>query len=205
MEEYSDIHHQEEEAEDALSFCNFPINDVGEESEYNEFSGENPNPSSDQDLFEFFPNPKCSQTNNIIFCGKIIPYEHERRLENRAKSLRVTSSKPSPSPTTAPAIGSCRFLSTSAGSKSRRHVFMFGVVPKFRQEMELRDMKKRQSRLAPAPMFPAVGGGEMVVSGEAGIGKVDNGNWGLLRLLKCRSRTHFGSALATSFGCLSVM
>lgn len=166
---YFGPHDQEEEdGEDVLSLCNLPIN--GEEPESNEFSDENHNLSFDQNLFEFFststkgPGSDHSEMNKekqIVFCGKIIasePEDRRRRLISepfapaRSNSFRFPISNPSPS-----RLKSCRYSSTSA--RSRKHHFMF-VLEKFRPDMELSDIKKRQSRRPPAPMFPPVDGGK---------------------------------------------
>lgn len=107
----------------------------------------------------------------------------------RSNSLRV----PGPKPDTAPATGSYRH----PDSCSRKHKVFIGPV-KIRPEMELSEIRKRQGRRAPVPMFPVVGGDEsVIVGGKSGGGR---SHWGLLRPLRCRS--HLASVLARAFGCV---
>ncbi|XP_059625369.1 uncharacterized protein LOC132268556 [Cornus florida] len=117
--------------------------------------------------------------------------------EDRSSSLRFVNSDSHPcrsfarcehSPVNITAI-------TSMSAKSRRRMFMFGPV-KFKPEMELSAIKKRQSRHAPAAMFPAaVDGGAVAVASAGSRGK---SQWGLVRALRC------STVLARSFGCMSV-
>lgn len=80
------------------------------------------------------------------------------------------------------------------GSRKNK-VNCIGLVMKVQSEMELSDIRKRQGRRSPAPMFPATGG-----SGEQESG--GRSYWALLRPLLCR--VHFMSALSkATFGCLS--
>lgn len=61
---------------------------------------------------------------------------------------------------------------------------LIGLV-KYQPEMDLSEIRKRQSRRAPAPMFPVMKGGEQsaLADGKSGSAK---GHWGLMRMVRCR-------------------
>ncbi|KAK4766211.1 hypothetical protein SAY87_007853 [Trapa incisa] len=167
------------------------------------------------DGFEFSNINRSSgsvpHVDRILFCGKIIPFENPRYLLQRnfsfkrlrgsdgfesgeahklarSESLRFPSAKVA---SAAPEVGSCRY---SVGS-GRKFKALFGVS-KFPARMDMDDIRKRQSRLAPAPLFPA--GSDIALATGEGSG---HSHWGLVRPLRCRSL--LVSALArASLGCI---
>ncbi|EXB80111.1 hypothetical protein L484_013438 [Morus notabilis] len=233
-----DLHHQEPE-EDALSFCDLPMdNNIVKNTEQKGANIISPTSSEDdQDLFEFFTSPEAkpaAETETIVFCGKRIepakqPSEYVKRpgkglslfikkesfkkcqFYKHSRSDVVSAKRPvsprgvggnrsgsfrfggGPNKTAGiPATGSHRYSRSGKGG-SRKHKVMIGLV-KLQPEMELSEIRKRQGRRSPAPMFPATG-----VTGEEAGGR---SHWGILRPLWCRA--HFVSALTkASFSCLS--
>ncbi|PIM98389.1 hypothetical protein CDL12_29129 [Handroanthus impetiginosus] len=82
-----------DEADEALSLCDLPLNSDHGAEEYRgedfstESQGSSSMSSSEQDYFEFFSQELNSSTSsfppeNIIFCGKLIPY---KQLDTREK------------------------------------------------------------------------------------------------------------------------
>ncbi|KAK4578897.1 hypothetical protein RGQ29_028817 [Quercus rubra] len=83
-------------------------------------------------------------------------------------------------------------------TKSRWYLFMFGMT-RFPTEMELRDIKLRQSRKkSPSMMFRSVECDNMVKSNERSRRK---GLWRLLKILGSR-RQHLNAVVKASFGCI---
>ena len=83
------------------------------------------------------------------------------------------------------------------GGGSRKQKVFIGLVMRLEPKMELSEIRKRQGRRSPAPLFPSTG------SAAGGRGGRSSGscrrNWGSLL---CRA--HFVSALTkASFGCIS--
>ncbi|KAM5556104.1 hypothetical protein ABKV19_023804 [Rosa sericea] len=92
---------------------------------------------------------------------------------------------------------------SSNRSKSKWHLFMFGIT-KFPTEMELRDIKSRQSRRNPSTMFGAnceasneiTGKGNKEISSNNSRSSSNSSNsssrakglWGLLRVIGCSSQ-----------------
>ncbi|KAB2635939.1 hypothetical protein D8674_026473 [Pyrus ussuriensis x Pyrus communis] len=74
-------------------------------------------------------------------------------------------------------FGTCR--SHQQSSNSRKHKVFIGLV-KYQPEMEMNEIRKRQSQRAPAPMFLVISSGEQlsVACGRSGSGK---GHWGLMK------------------------
>ncbi|KAF5453460.1 hypothetical protein F2P56_028361 [Juglans regia] len=98
-------------------------------------------------------------------------------------------------------VGKVSMLASS--SKSRWFLFMFGMT-RFPTEMELRDMKMRQSRMrSQSSMFRSVQCDEMNNGNEdRSRGK---GLWRLLRVLGLASRRksqHSNAVVKASFGCI---
>ncbi|KAG6647325.1 hypothetical protein I3843_07G070000 [Carya illinoinensis] len=98
-------------------------------------------------------------------------------------------------------VGKVSMLASS--SKSRWYLFMFGMT-RFPTEMELRDMKMRQSRMrSQSSMFRSVQCDEMIKGNEnRSRGK---GLWRLLRVLGLGSRRksqHSNAVVKASFGCI---
>lgn len=112
-----------------------------------------------------------SRSSDVVFSGN-----------NRSSSFRLGGPK-----RPLPATGSSRCRGGGSGSFRKRKVII-GLV-KFQagpNKMELSEMRKRQSRRSPAPMFPVADhGGEPASAGRSTT-------WGLFRPLRCRA--HFVSA-----------
>lgn len=82
--------------------------------------------------------------------------------------------------------------------KSRWYLFAFGMG-RFPKEMELRDMRKRQSNRRPVTMFQFKAESEIVK------GSTRRKNlWGLIRSLMCRNQPA-GVMVKTSFGCIPLV
>ncbi|VVA12289.1 PREDICTED: CCACVL1_23607 [Prunus dulcis] len=79
---------------------------------------------------------------------------------------------------------------SSTPSKSKWYLFMFGMA-RFPTEMELRDIRTRQSRRSPSTMFRSFDEGSDQMEGQKGnMGRKSSnkakGLWGLLRAVGCR-------------------
>ncbi|XP_070662816.1 uncharacterized protein [Malus domestica] len=192
METFSDFQQQEVD-EDALSLCDLPLYDDNGESEENPITSASYSSAPD-DLFEFRVDPiRRYIPMDVFFCGKpISPRTQEPLFENplfsRSESLKFSSpshpySHRSPGSELVPAFGTCR--SHQQSSNSRKHKVFIGLV-KYQPEMDMNEIRKRQSRRAPAPMFPVISSVEQpsVACGKSGSGK---GHWGLMRPLRPRT------------------
>ncbi|XAR72101.1 hypothetical protein NMG60_11018620 [Bertholletia excelsa] len=215
-----------QEFEDDLSLCNLPIQGYDHQD-----CSPRPSTSSDRDLFEFFGSfgSDLRQNDVAVFCGKIIDdqtHDGEEMNEYRKRdyfSLKSASfHKPSPyyadgaqgrKPRSVTRTLSSSVWSpvqkvnitsiTSMSQKSRRRMFMFGPV-KFKPEMDVVAIRKRQGRRPPLQISPLPEDAEALVcrGGRWRSGGESGGEaWGLLRALWCRSR--LAAALAKSFGCIS--
>ncbi|GKU91752.1 hypothetical protein SLEP1_g5577 [Rubroshorea leprosula] len=201
-----------EEVEDTLSLCDLPLHYQGSDSPVSPNS-----PSHPQDLFDFSFNPRSASFNSsIVFCGKIVeeqkrdeiddfsvdqsrylfPLSSARLMNSEHKKFRdnsgkagVVNSKPA-SLESAARFGSCRYGS------SRKHNVLIGLA-RIPAKMELSDIKKRQSKRNPAPLFVMEGGGQPDLT-------VKGGGVGLRALMKpLRCRAHLARALAkASLGCI---
>lgn len=220
-----------DDAEETLSLCDLPLNSSA--SDWNYYSKEDHSSSFDQDFFEF-----CSEnftastypTDNIIFCGKLIPYKGATVAE-KSQDLDITTK---PKNTKKSSIfpwrsQSCKKSTTTSKHalpvplsenngyatrkftnkddfstkkasllvspmKSRWYLFAFGMA-RFPVEMELRDIKMRQSKKSPANKLRQETGKEM------SNGRREKGLWGLLRFLGCKSH-HAHAMVKASFGCM---
>ncbi|GAV73487.1 hypothetical protein CFOL_v3_16972 [Cephalotus follicularis] len=181
MEDTTNLHDLED-FEDTLSLSDLPIHNQEPYPEYQ-------SSPSNQELFEFSidTNPEANlKVDNIIFCGKIIPQRNEptNHINDHSSSLHVVTSNYKPH----------RYHSCN----SNKHKFLIGSA-KVPWEMQLSDIKKRQKRRAPTPMFPVVTTEREVVNGHREA--VGSGCWGLLRPLKFRS--NIVRALAKAYlGCI---
>ncbi|KAF8370144.1 hypothetical protein HHK36_031839 [Tetracentron sinense] len=202
MEDYT--HLQDfDEADDALSLCDLPLYSDG--TEWEDSGKEYPRPSSsDHEFFEFSSdfsgemNMIIPPPNDIIFCGKLIPYKEsptEDRAMRKSPSLKKQLQKlRNPSKKCDLTARKESILSSSV--KPRWYLLMFGLV-KFPTEMELKDIRNRQSRRNPSSLFPAFDGGKSV----KGIRSRGKGSfWGLLRAFGCKS--HANAMVKASFGCI---
>ena len=223
------------EAEETLSLCDLPTHSDSANSD--DFSKEYQNSSFDQDqdnFFEFFSEGFTASTypfgdEDIIFCGKLIPYNkeapHVAAAEKKTQKNTETSNKSStkkwgffrwsrfrrskskvvlncskPSQVkgarsttnnisfpTAKSYKRCD-LSLGKVSKSKWYLFMTGMARFPTREMELRDIKSRQSRRSPSTMFgdnckasdELMGKGNEEISSSNGNSRA-KGLWGLLR------------------------
>ncbi|XP_061347019.1 uncharacterized protein LOC133292612 [Gastrolobium bilobum] len=183
------------EEEETLSLSDLPIHSDSNSGQRGDFSKEDGKNSAgsynkedngdDDDFFEFFSEEFTTSSThataeNIIFCGKLIPFKDHPHVHNRGKSLSdiqeaVTISTHDGGGSFKKgqeAKGSKSFACdyTSIGkvslmrstTKSRWFLFMFGMSKLSTTEMELRDIRNRQSRRVPATMFPAPEQGEEV-------------------------------------------
>lgn len=194
-------------SDDELSLCDLPIYDHEEEESH--LDGPK-NSSPELDLFEFAFNSdhetgSTSIPKPMVFCGKPIPEtpktrDFYRQTTNglflrrdysfkRSRSLRSESVKsPSVDAKPLPAAEGKRRHRPISGEHRKQKV-LIGLV-KFQPEMEMSEIRKRQSRRSPAKMFPATEGNVEGVT-----------QWGLLKPFRCR--THFLSALTkASFRCM---
>ncbi|KAF8021886.1 hypothetical protein BT93_G2124 [Corymbia citriodora subsp. variegata] len=209
--------------DDALSFCDLPLTALDQPHGPSPALSQAP-PLWDAPDFEFAAGPTASAVDAFLFCGRSIPYdEREYRVDSlllrsdsfgrfnsfrrdgdkvrfasgqllRSNSLRMKRSRSSVAPPAAAAASS----SVGSSSLRRRHRALIGIT-KFPARMELSDIRKRQGRRAPAPLFPAAEGGKQ--SFAAAADGRSGGHRGLLGPLRCRS--HFVNALArASLGCI---
>ncbi|XVF83278.1 hypothetical protein PTKIN_Ptkin16aG0473600 [Pterospermum kingtungense] len=206
---------QLEELEETLSFCDLPLDGYQEL-----IDDHHPSPNSpSHQLFEFPFIPNTTHFNNkndIIFCGKLIktqefddangggddrsrylfPLSSARLLNNNNNNNNNKKDLGSVSfakrnPNSSSLIKSFRSQSYSSSSSSRRYKVLIGLA-KVPQKMELSDIKKRQSRRNPSPMFPpppvVSADLEVVSAGDGcrgGGGRRRGHPWSLWRPLRC--------------------
>ncbi|VVA12284.1 PREDICTED: conserved [Prunus dulcis] len=180
--------------DDTLSFCDFSLyND-----DYDNYSpSPRQYPDTPESFFEFLvdpdfePDSSARDPRNGLFLFKTNSFKRSHSFRSTLDLAISSPFKPS-----SPATGSCRYQS----SKSRKHkMVLIGSLVKPQPKMELRDIKRRQSRRVPKPMFPVANATELVAAAPAdGGGALHKG---LLRPLRCRA--HLVSALVkASFGCI---
>ncbi|XP_004308801.1 PREDICTED: uncharacterized protein LOC101301053 [Fragaria vesca subsp. vesca] len=220
------------EAEETLSLCDLPT--YSDSANWNDFSKDYQSSSFDRDednFFEFFSEEFTASTystgnKDIIFCGKLIPYNKEapyvaaaekktqknqepgnKNLNSSTKKWslfrwrRLRGSKHKSHRRCDVPLGKVSILSSNR-SKSKWYLFMFGMA-RFPTEMELRDIKSRQSRRSPSTMFGAnsEASDELMGKGNKEISDSSNrakGLWGLLRAIGCRSQ-HPNAVVKSSF------
>ncbi|CAM8979859.1 unnamed protein product [Rhodiola kirilowii] len=92
-------------------------------------------------------------------------------------------------------------VSSSKNPKSRWQLLIFGIgMVKFPPEMELRDIKNRQSRCSsPETFFPATPQ-SIAKSPASGSNRRRGSSWGLIKALTCKDHTSI--TVATSFVCM---
>ncbi|KAL3579298.1 hypothetical protein D5086_020802 [Populus alba] len=158
MENTTIIHHHEgglEPGQD-LSFGDLPSS-LDEEPErdtcYHD-DQEQRNSFSSQDFFEFSPPvDQSTETNPPRDIIDLLWKKHTPRdktiRQQRSPSLHIETSKPSQAP-----ISTGSFRDQYSSNSSRKHKVLIGLA-KIPTKMDLGDIKKRQSRQAPAPMIPA--------------------------------------------------
>ncbi|XP_050210953.1 uncharacterized protein LOC126661181 [Mercurialis annua] len=85
----------DDDDEEALSLCDLALNNSNG-SEWDDSSKEDQRLSFDQDIFEFFSedfNASTHPRENVIFCGKLIPYKGDKKdahVEKIDKSINKT-------------------------------------------------------------------------------------------------------------------
>ncbi|KAJ6892366.1 hypothetical protein NC651_025539 [Populus alba x Populus x berolinensis] len=216
LQEDSELHDFDDEAE-TLSLCDLPLYNRAN-SDWDDFSKEDQNleTSFDQDFFEFFSEDFAASacpSDNIIFCGKLIPYRGEtveekaenltgstKKAKDSKKSFRFpwkSSSFNKPRSTTTPPKQpqekSDKALQVPLSENHGWYFSAFGVG-RFPMEMELSDIKTRQIKKSPSKMFQSEKGIEMS-SKKRGMGL-----WSLLRVLRHNSHHSCSMANKASFG-----
>lgn len=205
-----------DELEETLSLCDLPLYSDQSVDWDQEFSlTSNSTSSSNEDYFEFFsqelrPSAAAFPPENIIFCGKLIPYKQLppckkpdssnqsadqiikiqtkktscRRFKNGNNSTTLTHNK--------------MYNTNKLGSrrKVKWYFFLFGI-PRFSPVVELTDIRSRQSRRRcrsppPTSSLPPMFGfrNDEVISDRRW------GLWGLIRALSCGGN-HHPTAVAT--------
>jgi hypothetical protein len=206
-EESTLLQDQYDDDDETLSLSDLPNSTIS--PQWGDFSiedGENSisNYNNDDDnLFEFFSeefNTSTTHDDNIIFCGKLIPFkDHQQVPHHNQKTRLISKSLKSRDDISSLKIkgkedkkvkGSLNVKSfacdyTTMGgkvslvrcaTKSRWFLFLFGMSSNSRmpsKEMQLSDIRNRQSRREPAMMFsvPRENGIEVVKSKKNGNGK----------------------------------
>ncbi|WCJ19373.1 hypothetical protein M5689_001667 [Euphorbia peplus] len=172
---------QEEEDEDTLSLCDLALNSVSDSD--GSFQEDRLSSTFDQEIFDFeFISSDFSATlsaypkDNIIFCGKMIPYKEDQKKGEEAtdsiisigksktvsKSFifpwkysysvnipRSTSVKMEAESKTFPESTEEEDFAAKKGGRRRRsrwYLFAFGMG-RYKGEMELKDIKTRQSKM----------------------------------------------------------
>ncbi|XP_022876698.1 uncharacterized protein LOC111394879 [Olea europaea var. sylvestris] len=192
--------------------------DWGEDLSTESQGGLNSTSSLEQDYFEFSSQEMSTSTiplppEYIIFCGKIIPYKQpavpakkdsklvenkkmrgiglfwlklnslfcgksvEKNIEKKSLAILPESSK------------RMSILTSSSSGKARWYLLLFGIT-KFSTEMELRDMKNRQSRRqsnTSSPKFTFKRGEDKFTSTRTSR---EMRAWGLIRALSCGGGRH---------------
>lgn len=143
------------------------------------YSKDHHDDDDDDNLFEFFSEEFTTSTthDNIIFCGKLIPFkDHPKVVVPREKLVTSKSKKCKDEDNIASLkVKSFAYDYTSMGgkvslvrsaTKSRWFLFLFGMSSSSRsssKEMKLSDIRNRLSRREPTGMFPVAPGNEKEV------------------------------------------
>lgn len=203
---------EDDEEEEILSLCDLPI--YGDEAaEYRERDdsslrksqgsysssccSSSSSSSSDGEFFEFSSPRRAKEPENIMFCGKLIPYN--KGLSSGPRKGQALNGVGAPLDKY---IKSARKVTgDKLSSSSRWHLLLFGSA-KFPGHVEMRDLKKRQNktrRFNPAPCEPKT---YSWVGGEAVKGDLVKGKrwWALLSATGCMNQTA-NSMVKTSINC----
>ncbi|KAI3458982.1 hypothetical protein Pfo_015645 [Paulownia fortunei] len=229
-----------DEADEALSLCDLPLYndhsvDEWEEDLTVEPQGSTSMSSSEQDYFEFFSQELSSSTTgfppeNIIFCGKLIPYKQPDASEKDSSKLGESKKQTNIKKKRGWGIfrwkvslsrSSKRQVRSETGRKSTTHMEKKDhhvsrssqQSPKkmhnsnkhgkgFSTEVELRDIKSRQSRRhcpspPPSPMLRFQNYDEKVSGGR----NSGSGLQGLIRVMSCGGDHHPNSMVVASTCC----
>lgn len=188
--------------EETLSFSELPIYGDSISAEYySKEDGKKDEDDDDNNLFEFFSGEFTTPSENIVFCGKLIPFKDHQQHVNSQKNVETNTTKRTSSKkgggistnevrlkkggeeegksfaSDYTSMGKVSLVRSSA-TKSRWFVFMFGMSKLSSNEMQLSDIRNRQSRREPATMFPAP---EKVVKTEGRRRSNYKGMWKVLR------------------------
>ncbi|PON40265.1 hypothetical protein TorRG33x02_340850 [Trema orientale] len=223
------------EEEEALSLCDLPIysdsfkwDDEFSSGGKNNMDQSLPFDENDNDYFEFFSEDFSSSADfssghnsnkDIIFCGKLIRYKECPQVEGQNRKISDQKQKPGKKKSIFHHWKSSNDNENDKNDKmggsrvsmsSRWYLLLFGMTRLPSREMELRDMRSRQSRRlkrTPTTMFvPYDNKGDettkkKVASKPKGRRGISGKSWwGLLRILSCRSG-HAEAVARASFGC----
>ncbi|KAF2295835.1 hypothetical protein GH714_034430 [Hevea brasiliensis] len=242
-----------DEDDEALSLCDLPLNSEAA-SVSDDFSSEDQRSSIDQDLFEFFSEDFTSASayrpkdNNIIFCGKLIPYKGEnvdgkaQNSDNTSKankeannnsifpwksysfnksrrySVKTQQEKSYRTSKTSPELSPDKKCMDkydfpmkkesllASPTKSRWYLFAFGVG-RYPMEMELNDIKTRQSKLSNGKMRRSMKSPAKTSRSDDRRELAERSRkrekywWGLLNILGCKSY-HANTMVKASLGCI---
>lgn len=175
--------------------------------------------SEDQQYFAFFcqewsKTPTTKSDENIFFCGKLIPYKqppliHYNHNPQYDKVLRWNSMSSEESISSKPNNSKCTSLQfpirndgkldkfdfpvrrvsmLAPPAKSRWYLFMFGLA-RFPVEMELRDIRRRQSRKS------------IKSNDKSDINRGKGGLWRMIRALGCGGHHHSNAATKAAYSC----
>ncbi|KAL2549571.1 uncharacterized protein Fot_11101 [Forsythia ovata] len=206
---------RDDDAEDTLSLCDLPMySDTCAECETQSSSSLS---SSEQDHFEFFSgefDPPITNISpqNIIFCGKLIPYKQpvpvkESNLDVESNQNRGGAGCSRDICSKNGTKNSCvnknvnkfhvkrdagyefgvqKMSILTSSEKAKWYTFLFGIT-RFSTEIELRDMKNRQSRRRrhtrpSSPIFINYTSCDDKVSVAKNKGM---GLWGFIKALSC--------------------
>ncbi|XP_058775968.1 uncharacterized protein LOC131650263 [Vicia villosa] len=221
-------YHYDNDDDETLSLRDLPNSttspqwgDFSKEDGKNSISNYNKDHDDDDDdddnLFEFFSEEFTTSTthDNIIFCGKLIPFkDHPNVVDQKAKLTSKSMKSSDVDDIASLKVKSFAYDYTSMGrkvslvrsaTKSRWFLFLFGMSSSSRsssKEMKLSDIRNRLSRREPTAMFPvAPGNGKEVVKSKR------NGNckgvWKMLRsismVLGCSSSKIANDVVKTAF------
>lgn len=180
QDEYDDY-----EEEETLSLCDLPNSTISpQRGDFSNYGKDHHDDDDDDNLFEFFSEEFNTSTihDNIIFCGKLIPFKDHQYVPHNQKNCTKPTSNSKAMKSSNGSIanlkskrneeevkGSVNVKSfagdyTSMGgkvslvrspTKSRWFLFMFGMSSSSRmssKEMQLSDIRNRQSRSRREPM-----------------------------------------------------
>ncbi|GAU15901.1 hypothetical protein TSUD_41230 [Trifolium subterraneum] len=224
--------YDDDDDDETLSLSDLPNSTIS--SQWGDFSKEDGktsisiyNNDDDDNLFEFFSEEFNTSTthDNIIFCGKLIPFKDHQQVPHHnqkqstlvpktklnSKSLKsrddVKGKKDQEVKDSLNVKSFACDYTTMGGkvslvrcpTKSRWFLFLFGLSSNSRsssKEMQLSDIRNRQSRWEPAMLFCAApeNGNEIVKRKKNGNCK---GMWKLLKsmsfVLGCSSGKHYAN------------
>ncbi|XP_068653412.1 uncharacterized protein [Aristolochia californica] len=196
----------ESDADEALSLCDLPIKDGGSEDRRE--------PSPDKDMFEFFSDVSAEMcaAEDVFLRGTIVPNSYRAPSKEEKKNTNHASKRGSSthqrsysldtlfqeprsgshrnyrklqraSSAESPKVGSGKCLRVSSSRRHKWHLLTFGLI-RPPAEMEMEDIRNRQRRLNPSPLFPSGDPGSVAGGREEG----NKNSWRLLRALSCKGQ-----------------